>query len=82
MTNMISNVRRLSFAATLLIAATLFLAPVATKAETIRVGHWSWPGYGFYYVTQAKQLAPDLDFEFTVIEDPVQLFGLLSTGLT
>ena len=31
-------------------------------------------------MAQQKNLAPDLNFEFTVLEDPVQLFGLLSTG--
>lgn len=52
----------------------------AQAADKIRVGHWSWPGYGFLYVAEAKGLAPDLEFEFTVVEDPVQLFGLLSTN--
>lgn len=47
--------------------------------EKVRIGHFSWPGYGFLYVAQEKNLAPNLDFEFTVIEDPVQLFSLLST---
>ena len=49
----------------------------ATAADTIRVGHFSWPGYGFYYVNQHHNLSPDLNFEFTIIEDPVQLFALL-----
>ncbi len=80
MTGIFSYARKLAFTAPLLLAAALILAPSASKAETVRVGHWSWPGYGFYYVAQAKKLAPDLDFEFTVIEDPVQLFSLLSTG--
>ena len=52
----------------------------ATAADTIRVGHFSWPGYGFYYVNQHHNLSPDLNFEFTVIEDPVQLFALLGTN--
>jgi len=49
-------------------------------ADTIRVGHFSWPGYGFLYVNQHHQLSPDLNFEFTIIEDPVQLFALLGTN--
>ncbi len=52
----------------------------ATAADTIRVGHFSWPGYGFYYVNQHHNLSPDLNFEFTIIEDPVQLFALLGTN--
>ena len=54
--------------------------PTASAAETIRVGHFSWPGYGFLYVNQHHNLSPDLNFEFTVIEDPVQLFALLGTN--
>jgi len=48
--------------------------------ELIRVGHFSWPGYGFLYVAQEKNLSPDLEYEFTIIEDPIQLFSLLSSG--
>lgn len=48
--------------------------------EKVRVGHFTWPGYGFLYVAQEKNLSPDLDFEFTIIEDPIQLFSLLSSG--
>ncbi len=58
----------------------LGVSSTVNAAETIRVGHWSWPGYGFYYVTDHHNLSPDLNFEFTVIEDPVQLFSLLATN--
>jgi len=51
----------------------------ASAKETVRIGHFSWPGYGFLYVAQEKNLSPNLNFEFTIIEDPVQLFSLLST---
>ncbi len=66
----------ISVATIIMLSAT----PIAHSAETIRVGHWSWPGYGFLYVAQEKNLAPDLKFEFTILEDPVQLFGLLATN--
>ena len=52
----------------------------ALAKEKVRVGHFTWPGYGFLYVAQEKNLSPDLDFEFTIIEDPIQLFSLLSSG--
>ena len=61
-------------------ALPLGISSSVNAAETIRVGHWSWPGYGFYYVTDHHNLSPDLKFEFTVIEDPVQLFSLLATN--
>ena len=54
-------------------------AAVSAK-EKVRVGHFTWPGYGFLYVAQEKNLSPDLEFEFTIIEDPIQLFSLLSSG--
>ncbi len=75
------KVRRLfaGFTSALLIAASTVGSTAVYAAETVRVGHWSWPGYGFLYVAQEKKLAPGIEFEFTVLEDPVQLFGLLST---
>lgn len=54
-------------------------AAVSAK-DKVRVGHFTWPGYGFLYVAQEKNLSPDLEFEFTIIEDPIQLFSLLSSG--
>lgn len=81
MRSMFHTLRALGGALLLTAAAGLTAAPqAAAETQTVRIGHWSWPGYGFLYVTQAKNLAPDLKFEFTVVEDPVQLFGLLSTG--
>ena len=69
------------FLAASAIASLSFSAiPAANAAETIRVGHFSWPGSGFLYVNQHHNLSPDLNFEFTVIEDPVQLFALLGTN--
>ncbi len=69
---------RLFFATSLL--GVFLLAPYsANAADTVRVGHFSWPGYGFHYVTEANNLT-DLKFENTIIEDPVQLFSLLSTN--
>lgn len=68
---------RLVFSTCLL--AAFSLASFSASAETIRVGHFSWPGYGFHYVAEANGLT-DLKFENTIIEDPVQLFSLLSTN--
>jgi len=61
-------------------ALTIVSTSVVMAKEKVRIGHFSWPGYGFLYVAQEKNLAPDLEFEFTIIEDPVQLFSLLSTN--
>ena len=68
---------RISIGACLL--GAMSLTTFSASAETIRVGHFSWPGYGFHYVAEANGLT-DLKFENTIIEDPVQLFSLLSTN--
>lgn len=50
----------------------------AFSAETVRLSLFSWPGYGFWFVAKEKNLAPDLDLEITIIEDPYESFGLMS----
>jgi len=67
--------------ATLLMLAGVFGSTLSFASEKVRIGHWSWPGYGFFYVAEEKGLIPEgIEFEFTIIEDPVQLFSLQSTG--
>ncbi|PXX89617.1 ABC transporter [Marinobacter vulgaris] len=63
-----------------LIALTLFSGN-ALSAETVRLSLFSWPGYGFWFVAQEKNLAPDLDLEITIIEDPYESFALMSAGV-
>ncbi|MFC1680502.1 ABC transporter substrate-binding protein [Pseudomonadota bacterium] len=70
---------RLFMAATVFAVFSLNMPGVANAADTVRVGHFSWPGYGFHYVAEAEKLT-DLKFDNTIIEDPVQLFSLLSTN--
>lgn len=71
--------RLLTFTA-LFCALVVGTTGAVSAKEKVRVGHFTWPGYGFLYVAQEKNLSPDLDFEFTIIEDPIQLFSLLSSG--
>lgn len=83
MTRFANPIRYLSRLCLALLVAGLVgmgLAHTASAQDTVRVGHFSWPGYGFLYVAEQENLAPDLKFEFTVIEDPVQLFSLLATN--
>ncbi len=54
------------------------LSSSAMSAETVRLSLFSWPGYGFWFIAQEKNLAPDLEFEITIIEDPYESFGLMS----
>ena len=66
---------------TLMLAAGLSLsAAAAHAADTVRVSLFSWPGYGFWFIAQEKNLVPDLDLEITIIEDPYESFSLMSAG--
>ena len=58
----------------------LCLAGAASAKETVKVAHFSWPGYGYLHIVEAKNMAPDIDLEISIIEDPVQSFGLLASG--
>lgn len=62
---------------TLLFICTLTGAGAADKA---RVSFFSWPGYGFWFIAKEKNLAPDLELELQIIEDPYESFGLLAAG--
>jgi len=52
----------------------------AFAAEQVRIAGLTWPGYGWWYIVKAKNLAPDLDISYQAIEDPFQSFALLSSG--
>ncbi|KAA1176140.1 ABC transporter [Marinobacter salinexigens] len=60
------------------VAALALLSSSALAAETVRLSLFSWPGYGFWFIAQEKNLAPDLDFEISIIEDPYESFGLMA----
>ena len=60
----------------LLFAAVL---PASAK-EKVSLSIFSWPGYGFWFVAEEKGLAPDLDLDIQIIEDPYQSFGLMKAG--
>jgi len=75
--------RRLGFrAAGLLLAAVMVavLALPAAAAEKVRISLFSWPGYGFWFVIKEKNLAPNLDLDIQIIEDPLQSFGMMTAG--
>ena len=74
--------RRARAALAVLAVALVALGAAGSGAakETVRVAHFSWPGYGFLHIVQEKGLAPDIDLDISIIEDPVQSFGLLASG--
>lgn len=51
-----------------------------SAAEQVRVAGLTWPGYGWWYIAKAKNLAPDLDISYQSIEDPFQSFSLMASG--
>ena len=71
---------RAAVAALAVAFAVLGGAGAAAAKETVRVAHFSWPGYGFLHIVQEKGFAPDIDLDISIIEDPVQSFGLLASG--
>lgn len=52
----------------------------AQAAEQVRVSGLTWPGYGFWFIVQEKNLAPDLEITYQAIEDPFESFALASSG--
>ena len=58
----------------------LAVAPTARAAERVNLSIFSWPGYGFWFVAREKNLAPDLNLNIQIIEDPYQSFGLMKAG--
>lgn len=53
---------------------------VAMAKEQVNVSLFSWPGYGFWFIAQEKNLVPELDLNITIIEDPYESFALMSSG--
>lgn len=50
----------------------------AVAAEKVRISGLTWPGYGFWDIVTAKNLAPDLDISYQQIEDPYESFNLVA----
>lgn len=54
-------------------AALAASAPAALPApakEHVAISLFSWPGYGFWFVAQELGLAPELELDIQIIEDP------------
>lgn len=68
-----------SIAILALCAFTLGALP-SHAAEKVRISLFSWPGYAFWYIAKEKNLAPDLDLDIQIIEDPYESFGQMKAG--
>lgn len=69
-----------SFARCVLACALAFCTVFASAAEKVNVSLFSWPGYGFWFIAKEKNLAPDLDLNISIIEDPYESFSLMTAG--
>ena len=52
----------------------------AVAQEHVSLSLFSWPGYGFWFVAREKGLAPELELDIQIIEDPIQSFTLMAAG--
>lgn len=69
-----------AFAAGLLAALAIGSTGALAK-ETVKVGLCvSWPGYSSLELAKQKNLAPDLDIEETIFDDPVGAHSALAAG--
>jgi NitT/TauT family transport system substrate-binding protein len=55
-------------------------APAPSDTETVSVTLFSWPGYGFWFIAQEKDLVPELTLDVSILEDPYESFSLMSSG--
>ena len=70
------------------VAAGLFCASVVmagasdvvSAKDTINISNFSWPGYSWLFIAKEKNLAPDLEINIEVIEDPIQSFSMIASG--
>jgi NitT/TauT family transport system substrate-binding protein len=64
-----------------LLAATLpSFAPSVSATEKVRVSLFSWPGYAWWFIAKEKKLAPEIEFEISIIENPVDSMSMLASG--
>lgn len=62
------------------VAVMMVVQSGALAAEPVRVSLFSWPGYGWWFIAKEKNLAPDLDLQISIIEDPYESYALMAAG--
>jgi len=69
------------FIATIIAVLVGALGTIQAEQKTpVTVSFFSWPGYGFWFIAKEKNLAPDLDLELLLIEDPYESYGQMAAG--
>jgi NitT/TauT family transport system substrate-binding protein len=51
---------------------------IASAAEEVKISGFTWPGYGFWFIADEKNLAPNLDINYQTIEDPYESYNLVT----
>ncbi len=49
-------------------------------AEKVRISLFSWPGYAWWFIAKEKNFAPEIDFEISIIENPLDSMSMLASG--
>jgi len=65
-------------ASALAVAAGLAVQPAAAAEKVKIASAVSWPAYAFWEIVKTQNLAPDLDIEVTVLNDPTGGYAMLS----
>jgi NitT/TauT family transport system substrate-binding protein len=66
-----------------LFCASVVLAGASSAAfakDAVNISNFSWPGYSWLFVAKEKNLAPDLEINIEIIEDPLQSFSMIASG--
>lgn len=76
-----SQPRRLTAAGFFLILVVVFFAPSARAAEKAKIILGiNWPPYALWNVIKEKNLAPELDLEIVLMDDPLRAHNMLAAG--
>lgn len=58
----------------------ILLGEAVAAKPTVRVSLFSWPGYGFWFIAKEKNLAPDIELDIQIIEDPYESYAQMTAG--
>jgi len=72
--------RTIGLTGLVLMAFALAFQP-AMAAEKVKIASAvSWPAYAFWEIVKTQNLAPDLDLEVSILNDPMGGYAMLATG--
>lgn len=71
--------RAIGLAGAMAVAVGL-MGQAAGAAEKVKIASAvSWPAYAFWEIVKTQNLAPDLDLEVTILNDPISGYAMLAT---